>query len=165
MHQQASTFILITNEMDEEKLTDEDMLKGYKAQQTVENRFRFLKNPYFVGSIYLSKPEWVEAFAYIMMISVMIYSLFEYLIRREMAKEKEPLELMGGRASFRPTGEAVLEILDTVQIVQMEQNGQTIRLLPENLRSQIERILTLLGMGPAIYTQLKGGNGVENTRV
>ncbi|MDQ0341121.1 hypothetical protein J2S00_003965, partial [Caldalkalibacillus uzonensis] len=67
--------------------------------------------------------------------------------------------------SFRPTGEAVLEILDTVQIVQMEQNGQTIRLLPENLRSQIERILTLLGMSPAIYTQLKGGNGVENTRV
>lgn len=69
-----------------------------------------------------------------------------------MAQEKEPLDLFGRRKSFRPTGESVLEILDTVQIVHMEQNGSMIRLFPENRRPQIKRILDLLGMSTAIYT-------------
>ncbi len=58
------------------------MLKAYKGQQTVENRFRFLKNLFFFGRVFLSKPHRVEAFACVMKISVMVYSLFEYLIRK-----------------------------------------------------------------------------------
>ncbi|GGB52638.1 hypothetical protein F3157_11200 [Virgibacillus dakarensis] len=57
------------------------MLKAYKEQQTVENRFRFLKNPYFIGRDFLEKPKREEAFAYVMMLSVMVYSVFECLIR------------------------------------------------------------------------------------
>nr|WP_268811331.1 hypothetical protein [Virgibacillus dakarensis] len=39
--------------------------------------------------------------------------------------EDEPLDLMGGsRNSFRPTGESVLEILDTVDIVHFKQDGK-----------------------------------------
>lgn len=72
-------------------------------------------------------PPSVEAFAYIMMLSVMVYSLMEYLIRQQMKKEKEPLDLLGRRKSFRPTEESVLEILDTVQIAHMEQNGSYVR--------------------------------------
>ena len=54
----------------------------------------------------------------------MVYSLFEYLIRKRMEQEEEPLNLLGGsRKSFRPTGESVLEILDTVDILRMTGNG------------------------------------------
>jgi hypothetical protein len=164
LHQQASTFILVTNVMDKTELPDTDILKSYKGQQTVENRFRFLKSPYFVGRIFLEKPKRVEAFAYVMMLSVMVYSLFEYLIRKNMEQEQEPLDLLGGnRKSFRPTGESVLEILDDVNIAVMEQNGQMIRLYPENNRPQVKKILDLLELNMDIYTQPRHEKAVETS--
>lgn len=164
LRQQASTFILITNQMDGEKLSDVDLLKAYKGQQTVENRFRFLKNPYFVGRIYLEKPKRVEAFAYVMMLSVMVYSLFEYLIRKNMEGENEPLDLMGGsRNSFRPTGESVLEILDTVDIVHFKQEEGIIRVLSVNGKARVERILGLLGLSESVFTEPQGQKIVEKT--
>ena len=164
LHQQASSFILITNVTDKQEWSDVELLKGYKGQQTVENRFRFLKNPYFVGRIFLEKPHRVNAFAYVMMWSVMVYSLFEYLIRKRMEQEEEPLDLLGGsRKSFRPTGESVLEILDTVDILRMNQDGKWIRYYPTNNFPQVERILKLLGLDPNIYTQPRGKKAVEKT--
>jgi hypothetical protein len=43
----------MTNVMKKQKMSDIAFLKGYKEQQTVENRFRFLKNLYFVGRVFL----------------------------------------------------------------------------------------------------------------
>lgn len=40
-----SLFILATNELDREKLSDKELLKAYKGQHSVERGFRFLKNP------------------------------------------------------------------------------------------------------------------------
>jgi transposase len=154
----------MTNVMNKKELSDTELLKSYKGQQTVENRFRFLKSPYFVGRIFLEKPERVEAFSYVMMLSVMVYSLFEYLIRKNMESEQEPLDLLGGsRKSFRPTGESVLEILDDVNITLMEQDGKNIRLFPKNTRPQVKRILDLLGFQMDIYTQPRDAKAVEKS--
>lgn len=165
LRQQASTFILMTNEMNEQELPDLELLKAYKGQQTVENRFRFLKNPYFIGRVFLEKPERVEAFAYVMMLSVMVYSVFEYLIRRNMEKEDEPLDLMGGsRNSFRPTGEAVLEILDTMDIVHFKHENKLLkRVLPEEGKACVARILDLLDMDERIFTEPQDKKKVEKT--
>lgn len=83
LRQQGAIFILVTNVAKDDQ-PNVELLKAYKGQQTVENRFRFLKNPFFVGRVFLSKPRRVEAFASVMMISTMVYSLFEYLIRKNM---------------------------------------------------------------------------------
>jgi len=40
-------FIVATNELDSEKLSDEEVLKAYKEQQHAERGFRFLKDPLF----------------------------------------------------------------------------------------------------------------------
>jgi transposase len=162
LREEASTFILISNVMDKKEMPDVELLKAYKEQQTVENRFRFLKNPYFVGRVFLEKPERVEAFAYVMMLSMMVYSIFEYLIRKSMEKEDEPLKLMGGsRSSFRPTGESILEILETVEIVHFKQEGNIIRALPDNAKSKVKRILDLLGLDESVFTQPNSKNAVE----
>ncbi len=71
-----------------------------------------------------------------------------------MEGASEPLNLVGGggRKSFRPTGEAVLELLDTVDIMQMEIDGQRKRFFPKDVEPQLPRILELLGMDARIYT-------------
>ena len=43
-------FIVATNELDSEKLSDEEVLKAYKEQQHAERGFRFLKDPLFFAS-------------------------------------------------------------------------------------------------------------------
>ncbi|GGJ14503.1 hypothetical protein GCM10010885_24700 [Alicyclobacillus cellulosilyticus] len=57
--QMASMF---TNELDEQRLSNAEVLRAYKEQHEVEGRFRFLKSPYFVGPVYLQNPGRVESF-------------------------------------------------------------------------------------------------------
>jgi transposase len=55
-------FILATNDLDVDGYKDEQILDEYKAQQAVESRFRFLKDPWFmVDSIFLKLPKRIEA--------------------------------------------------------------------------------------------------------
>jgi len=44
----AGRFILATNVIDTKELSDDDALREYKAQQSTERGFRFLKDPLFL---------------------------------------------------------------------------------------------------------------------
>ena len=73
--------MLATNDLSE-SLTVEKMLSLYKSQQSVEQDFRFLKSPDFLASsLYLKKPERIEALLMIMTCCLMIYAALEYKIR------------------------------------------------------------------------------------
>ncbi len=51
----AGRFILATNVLDIDELTDDDVLGEYKAQQSTERGFRFLKDPlFFTSSVFLN---------------------------------------------------------------------------------------------------------------
>ncbi len=63
----------------------EKMLSFYKSQQSVERGFRFLKSPDFlISSLYLKKPERIEALLMVMTCCLMIYAALEYKIRQEL---------------------------------------------------------------------------------
>ncbi|CDN13415.1 hypothetical protein RintRC_6013 [Richelia intracellularis] len=48
--EQPGRFILATNVLDADKLSNEDVLCEYKAEQSTERSFRFLKDPLFFTS-------------------------------------------------------------------------------------------------------------------
>ena len=56
-------FVVATSELDQEILSDEQVISVYKDQGvSVERGFRFLKDPYFyAGSLYLKKPQRIMA--------------------------------------------------------------------------------------------------------
>lgn len=74
-NEEAGIFVLITNELDEKKLSAREVLEEYKEQISVESTFRILKDPHYVDEIFLKKPERIEAFGYVMVISVMLLNL------------------------------------------------------------------------------------------
>ena len=82
--EQACTFILCSNDL---TLKAEDLLREYKTQIGVEKKFQQLKSPHFVNSLYLDTPERIEALTYLILISMMILSVAEYVVRREMKAE------------------------------------------------------------------------------
>ncbi|MCL6443328.1 MAG: IS1634 family transposase [Alicyclobacillus sp.] len=71
--QMASMFVLITNELDEQRLSNAEILRAYKEQHEVEGRFRFLKSPYFVGPVYLQNPGRVESFGCLILIAAILF--------------------------------------------------------------------------------------------
>lgn len=53
--------------LDEKVLSDDQVLQEYKAQQSTERGFRFLKDPlFFTSSVFLKTPERVAALAMLM---------------------------------------------------------------------------------------------------
>jgi transposase len=62
LRQQAGRFILATNSLDSQTWTARDILREYKAQQSTERGFRFLKDPmFFASSIFLKNTKRVMA--------------------------------------------------------------------------------------------------------
>ncbi len=57
-------------------LSNDSMLKEYKAQQSCERGFGFLKDPlFFADSIFLKSPERIESLAMIMGLCLLVYTL------------------------------------------------------------------------------------------
>lgn len=55
-------FILAANDLDKNDYPDTRLLADYKAQQTVERGFRFLKNPEFIAdTLFLKSPKRIGA--------------------------------------------------------------------------------------------------------
>ena len=113
--EQLSCFVLITNIG--ETHTAEQILKEYKAQSSVETSFKFLKDPLFVGPIYLKKPSRVEALAYVFLIALLIFGVLERRVRAAMKNETEPLIIPGNVETFKPTGKKILETVETVLVM------------------------------------------------
>jgi transposase len=75
-------FILATNDLEEISFPCQEVLKTYKAQQSVERGFRFLKSPDFlVSSFFLKKPARIEALLMVMTLCLLIYISMELLKR------------------------------------------------------------------------------------
>jgi len=83
---QKGLFILATNDC-AKTLTMDKKLTLYKSQQSVEKGFRFLKSPDFLtSSLYLKKPERIEALLMIMTCCLMIYAALEHRVRHPLCQ-------------------------------------------------------------------------------
>ena len=72
-------FILATNDTETGRLDTTERLKTYKSQQQVERDFPFLKSPDFlVSSLYLRKPERIEALLMVTTLCLMVYAAIQH---------------------------------------------------------------------------------------
>lgn len=149
----ASTFVLITNVLNERKLPAQDVLMQYKNQNSVEMRFRFLKNPTMLDGIYVQKPERVKALGYLFLMALLIFALMERRVRKNLAAENRILDL-GYRKVDRPTGMIILDEFKQVGIVDIydANTGHLCRQMPSNITDLVKDFLYLSGFNEAIYS-------------
>jgi transposase len=67
----ASTFVLITNIMDDRELSPAGVLREYKSQTAVELSFRFLKNPVYADGIFIKNMDRVVAIGYVFLMALL----------------------------------------------------------------------------------------------
>jgi len=129
-------FVLATNHQDASELPAEQVLREYKQQSSVELRFKFLKDPMFVDSLFLKTPERIEALGYVLLIALFIYMTIEERIRSAVQQQNIRLEPVRGWHTRKPTAKQVILMLEHIVTIywydretdkwckQMQQNGQ-----------------------------------------
>ena len=119
-----STFVLTSNDLE---LSAESMLLEYKTQSNVEKRSQQLKNPHFVNSLYLNKPERVEALAYLILLTIMILSVMEQVVRKGLKEENATVVGTGKKVKKQPTQLMILRIFYNILYQCYVHNGKTLR--------------------------------------
>ena len=87
--EKCGLFVLITTLMNINDYPDKEILSQYKGQQSVENIFKFLKDPTFVGAYCLKSPERIVAFGYILLMAAQIYTILERQVRKALDNPDE----------------------------------------------------------------------------
>ena len=98
------TFILASNQT---SFTATELLQEYKTQSQTEKKFQQLKSPHFVNAMFLDSPRRIEAFAYLMLMVILLLSVAEYVVPAEniTVQFKDSLKRVTatkGGASMRP---------------------------------------------------------------
>jgi len=97
-------FIVGTNELESEALSDQELVTTYKDQGGVERGFRFLKDPLFLASsVFVKKPERIIALSLIMVLCLLIYRLAEYRLRACLAETEQTIPDQVQKPTARPT--------------------------------------------------------------
>ena len=139
---QHSGFILATNQLDTEALSDAELLQAYKAQQRVERGFRFLKDPLFLASsLYLKSPQRIMALMLVMTLCLLVYAALEHRIRDRLKAQEHTFPHQTGKPVANPTARWVFQYFVGIHLLILA-DGQVLAL---NLDEHHQRLLELLG--------------------
>ena len=118
-------FILASNNNEIDQNT---MLSYYKGQQAVERGFRFLKDKQFrVSKVYLKKEERIEALAMIMVLTLLIYSYAEWILRKRLKETGLSIPDQKGKPTQRPSLKRVFLLFYGITEVTIDSGGETHR--------------------------------------
>ena len=113
------------------------MLDEYKAQQSCERGFRFIKDPLFLAdSVLVKTPKRIETMVFLMGICLLVYSLGQRMLRRELQKRGEKVKNQLGKATDKPTLRWIFQVLQGIHLVRI--HGQS------HLSNLTEEILDIL---------------------
>ena len=138
--EQRSRFILATNQLDADEYPAPLILTEYKQQQKVERGFRFFKDPlFFTSSVFVKKTQRVAALAFLMAVTLLIYTLAERKIRQTLKQEGGTVLDQRKRATSTPTFRWIMQKFHGIHLVLLNGLQQVTNLTEE--RCQIIRLL------------------------
>ncbi|MFM7355179.1 MAG: IS1634 family transposase [Microcystis aeruginosa] len=118
----AGRFIIATNVLDSQELSDDSMLREYKAQQSCERGFGFLKDPlFFADSIFLKSPERIESMGMIMGLCLLVYTLAQRQIRNALKESKSTIKNQLGKATNSPTLRWIFQCFHCIHLITLNQ--------------------------------------------
>ena len=145
--QKDESFCLLTN-IDPDTLESREILLRYKAQHKVENNFSVLKTPLLASTLFLEKPQRIEAMMTLLYFSVLMHGILQLISRTRIAacEEAPPLGPQN-RPLIRPKSETMLNILALFEIISKEDAVSIRSKMPER-RTQLDLILFLVDFNP-----------------
>jgi transposase len=142
-------FPLITNRQEAAK----QIIEYYKFQPYLEKRHEQLKNVYNVAPVFLKNPQRIEALLLLYFLSMLVCSLIERMVRKEMDKRQvESIPIYPeNRPCKAPTADKLLELFADVRLQYICKGASVIQTVPDALTHIQRLVLGLMGMKPEEY--------------
>ena len=136
-----------------------EVLRTDKNQPYLEKRFSTKKSVLNVAPVFLKSPRRIEAMMFLYFIALMLVSLIERRMRREMQEqhiERLPLR-PAGMQTKKPTWRTIMESFHGVHLATIERSGKLIQTALKGMSELRRQILALLKVPVTIYTSLCDG--------
>jgi transposase len=129
MEEEAGCFVLLTNVPTAGELAHSarDILTVYKEQHGTEQNYGFLKDPVIVNSLFLKKPERIEALGLILLLALLLWRLMERTMRTYVDTTRTPLPGWDKKATERPTAFMMITKFAGVIVLQCGHDRQLAR--------------------------------------
>lgn len=147
---QDGVFPLISNVADWD---EEELLRAYKRQPTIEKRFSQLKSDFAVAPVWLKEVSRIQALLIAYFLALLVQALIERELRRAM--EREGLASLPlypeGRPCRRPTARRLFDLFEPIQRHQLQLPDGSEPVLHTHLTPLQRRLLRLLNLSPKHY--------------
>ena len=144
-----SRFVLVTNVLAPQDLSDPDLLRAYKGQPAAELSFKWAKNPAAIAPIFLETPTRIAALGCVYLLALLVYTLVERQVRKSLAARGDTLPDRPA-PSQRPTARTVFQLMRNIAVVTLEWTGRSHRQVTTLNPHQLH-VISLLGYEAAIY--------------
>jgi transposase len=153
--QEAACFVLLTNVPTTGEMAHRagDVLRAYKEQHGVEQNFAFLKAPLIVNSLFLKKPERIEALGMVLLLALLLWRLVERALRVHVETTGSVLTGWDKKATQKPTAFMMMTKFAAVIVVKAGSQRQ----LTQPLSAIQQRYLLALGVPAAYFTAPQSG--------
>jgi transposase len=153
--QEAGCFVLLTNVPTGGEMAHRagEVLRAYKEQHGVEQNFAFLKDPVIVNSLFLKKPERIEALGLVLLLALLLWRLVERALRVHVETTGNPLMGWDKKATQKPTAFMMMTKFAAVMVLKVE--GQ--RQLAQPLSAVQQAYLNALGVPATSFTLSPSG--------
>jgi transposase len=140
--ERKSCFILATNQLNCDLLSDEELIAAYKDQQKVERGFRFLKDPLFMAStVFLKSPKRIMALMMVMTLCLLVYAALEHRIREALKTHDMTFPDQKGDRTEIPSARWVFQYFSGIHVLTIAQ----LQVLVLNMNEYHTALLKLLG--------------------
>ena len=155
--EEAGCFVLLTNVPTAGDLAHSarGILTVYKDQHGTEQNYGFLKDPVIVNSLFLKKPERIEALGLVLLLALLIWRLMERAMRMHVDTTGTPLTGWDKKTTERPTSFMMVTKFAGVIVVKLGHHRQLARPLSEVQQQS----LTALDVAAACFTDGTSGEG------
>ena len=153
--QELGCFVLLTNVSTEGAMAHSagEVLRAYKEQHGVEQNFAFLKDPVIVNSLFLKKPERIEALGLVLLLALLLWRLVERALRVHVETTGSTLTGWDKKETQKPTAFMMMTKFAAVMVLNL--GGQ--RQLAQPLSAVQQAYLSALGVPATYFTMPPSG--------
>jgi len=126
--QETGCFVLLTNVPTVGEMAHRagDILRAYKEQHGIEQNYGFLKDPLIVNSLFLKKPERIEALGLMLLLALLLWRLVERTLRVHVETTGKPLTGWDKKATQKPTAFMMMTKFAGVMVLKVEGQRQLV---------------------------------------
>src|SRR5215468_5973238 len=119
--QETGCFVLLTNVPTAGEMAHRagDVLRAYKEQHGIEQNYGFLKDPLIVNSLFLKKPERIEARGLVLLLALLVWRLVERTLRVHVETTGNPLTGWDKKAPQKPTAFMMMSKFAGVMVIKV----------------------------------------------